>query len=74
MLRPNRAKKVGGRGIKIPSGTVVNEDLPSPLWQFNDLAKSLNGESSDEEKDDGTSCSRTDIELYRTDGEMWRFG
>ena len=45
----------------MPSDTVFNEDLPQveeqpgPLWQCNDLAESLNDESSDEE-DDGNTC------------------
>ena len=45
----------------MPSGTVVNGELPQEeqeagtLQQFNNLGKSSNGESSNE-KDDGTTC------------------
>ena len=64
LLQQNRAEKVrgGGRGKKIPSGTVVNEEIlqeqeqPCISLQCNNLAKWLNGDSSDEEEeDDGTN-------------------
>ena len=69
LLEPNRAEKVGGergRGKKIPSGIVVNEEIsqkeqqPDPLRQCNYLAESsklFHDESSDEEEDDGTTCN-----------------
>ena len=50
------------RGKKIPSGTVVIEEIPHVKqqpglsWQCNNLAESSNDESSDEEGDDGTAC------------------
>ena len=65
LFQQNRAEKVrakNGRGIKIPSGTVVNEEIPQeeqqpvPSWQCNNMVESSNDESSDEEEDDGTTC------------------
>ena len=50
-----------GRRKKIPSGTVVNEEIPQeeqqlgPSRQCNNLAESSYVENSDEE-DDGTNC------------------
>ena len=64
-LQKNRAEKVKGkrgRGKKISSGNVVNEETPQeekqpdPWQQCNNLAESLNNESSDEEEDDVTTC------------------
>ena len=53
-------KKLGRNRKEEPSGTVVNEKIPQedqqpgPSQQCNNLAKSSNGESSNEE-DDGTT-------------------
>ena len=50
-----------GRGKKIPSSTVVNEEMPQeeqqpgPLRQCNNLAESSNDESSVEGEKDGTT-------------------
>ena len=59
---------MGGRGErrKIPSGTIVNEEIPpeeqqpGPSRECNNLAKSSNDESSDEE-DDNTTCKTCKI-------------
>ena len=48
--------------LKIPSGTVINleipqeEQLPGPPRRCNNLAKSSNDESADEELVDGATC------------------
>ena len=65
-LQPNRAEKVGGRrrGKKILSGTAVNEEIPQeeqqpgPLRQCNNLAKSSNDETTDEEEEDFSTAYR----------------
>ena len=64
MLQQNRAEKDGGRGRgkKIVSGTVDNEEIPQeeqqrgPLQQFYKFSESLNDESSDEEGNYCTTC------------------
>ena len=65
LLQEKRAKKFGGkrgRGKKIPSGTAVNDEIPQEKQQpgpsriRNNLDKSSNGESSNEEESGGTTC------------------
>ena len=64
LSQKNRAKAMGrvrGRGKKIRC-TVVNKAMPQqyeqpgPSQQCDNLAKSQNDESIDEEEDDGTTC------------------
>ena len=65
LLQQKRAKKAGrgtGRGKKIQSGTVFNEEIPKeeqqpgPSRQWNNLGESCNDESSNEKEDGGTAC------------------
>ena len=62
LSQQNRAENLGekrGKEKKIPSGTIVNEEIPQkeqqlgPSRQYNNLP---NDESSDGEEDDATTC------------------
>ena len=55
-------KNWGKKRKKKEYTTVINEEIPQeeqqpgPSWQCNNLAESLNDETSDKEKDDGATC------------------
>ena len=64
-LQKNRTEKVKekrGMGKNISTGTIVDEKIPQeekqpdPSQQCNNLPESSNEDSSDEEKNDGTTC------------------
>ena len=80
LLQQNRAENVWGqRKMKeVPSGTgtIVNEEIPQdekqPSRQYNNLAESLNDESSNEQEDDVTAykmCKTPWIELTEKCGD-----